>query len=56
MYQPLFPTMSNVEAVVNKAYADFPPHMQNQVKTILATYHNTLLAQLERESNLVIRK
>lgn len=55
-YMSLYPTMQSVDNVVAKAMSEFPEHLHNQVQVLLATYHNTLIAQLERETNLVMRK
>lgn len=46
---PIYPTMDSLQAVVELAYSQFPGIPQNTVLGVLFIYHNTLLAQLEKE-------
>lgn len=46
---PIYPTMDSLQAVVELAYSQFPGIPQNTVLGVLFIYHNTLLAQLDKE-------
>lgn len=43
----LFPAMASIDAVVDLAISQTPQDQRNQVLTLLGTYHNTLLYQLQ---------
>jgi hypothetical protein len=43
----LFPTMGNLNEVVELAKAKFPVEQHNDVLSLLFTYHNTLLSELK---------
>lgn len=43
----LFPTLDSLQQVVDLAHSQLPLECKNQVTAILATYHNTLLKQVQ---------
>lgn len=43
---PLFPTMGSLQEVVDLAESRLPVMTRNEVVSLLKTYHNTLLAQI----------
>lgn len=45
--RPLFPTMDSLQDVVDLAKAKFPVEQHNDLLSLLFTYHNTLLAQVQ---------
>ena len=46
--QPLFPTMGSIQEVVDLAKSQLPIQDNNSLITILGTYHNTLLSQVDK--------
>jgi hypothetical protein len=44
----LYPTMNSLRDVVDYANSQLPVTVQNQLFAILATYHNTLIAELKK--------
>lgn len=46
----LFPTMNNLNEVVALANSKLPITDPNELQTLLFTYHNTLLKELESPS------
>lgn len=50
--QNLYTTKNNINEVVEILYKTLPSSRFNEVFTILMIYHNTLLSQLKRESNV----
>lgn len=45
----LFPTMNSLEDVVSLAESKLPIKDSNDLRTILFTYHNTLLKEIQNE-------
>ena len=43
----LYPTLNSLQEVIDKAKAQLPVNCQNQLTSILFTYHNTLLNLLK---------
>lgn len=46
----LFPTMNNLNEVVALANSKLPITDPNELQTLLFTYHNTLLMQVQEEN------
>lgn len=44
---PLFPVLDNLNAVVDLGISQLPINNTNQLISLLMTYHNTLIKQLE---------
>ena len=55
-HMPLFPTMNSCQSVIDLAISQLPGVPVNTIMALFMTYHNTLLAILERETNYVPRK
>lgn len=47
----LFPTAGSLQEAVELAFSRMPVLNQNEMLSILMTYHNTLLAQIEKEKS-----
>lgn len=47
---PLYPTMNSLEEVVNLANSKIPVVHRNEMVSLLMTYQNTLLKQLEKRN------
>ena len=45
----IFPTMDNLQDVVDYAHTKVPVGSNNEITGILMTYHNTLLKVIDRE-------
>jgi hypothetical protein len=45
----LFPTFGSLRDVVDYAYSTLPVGSENDVFSLLMTYHNTLLAELNKD-------
>lgn len=52
----LFPTMHDLQSVVDLAHSQLPLTNSNSIVGLLMTYHNTLLSVMEQETNFVQRK
>jgi hypothetical protein len=52
----LYPTLDSLQSVVDLAYSQLPGVPANRVLSLLMTYHNSLIAKLEKETNYVQRK
>ena len=52
----LFPTLLSLDAVCNLATSQLPITSANDMYSLLMTYHNTLLAVIERESVTVTQE
>lgn len=48
--QPLFPTMGSTQEVIDMAKTQMPIKDTNTLIIVLGTYHNTLLAQINKSS------
>jgi hypothetical protein len=44
---PLFPTLGSLQEVLNFADSKLPITTKNDITTLLMTYHNTLLRQIQ---------
>lgn len=49
-HQPLFPTMGSTQEVIDMAQSQIPIKDKNALITVLGTYHNTLLAQVSKNT------
>jgi hypothetical protein len=45
----LFPTFGSLRDVIDHAYSNLPISSENDVFCLLMTYHNTLLAKLNKD-------
>lgn len=48
VHQNIYPTADSLDAVLSDAVNDLPILHKNQLVTILMTYHNTFLAELDQ--------
>lgn len=55
-HMPLFPVMNNCQSVIDLAISQLPGVPVNTIMALFMTYHNTLLHNLEQETNYVPRK
>lgn len=46
---PVFPTLNNIDEVIELAKSKVPINEQNAVVSLLMTYHNTLITQLNKK-------
>lgn len=49
----VFPTAASLDEAMNTAIAATPVVSKNEMRTLILTYHNTLLAELNKTSNTV---
>jgi hypothetical protein len=49
----LFPTMDTLDSVLNMATAKLPITCPNELRTLLFTYHNTLLKEIDSQQTVV---
>lgn len=53
VHMGLFPTLDNIQSVVDMAMSQLPIMTPNALRGVLMTYHNTLLKQLQKENTNV---
>ena len=49
---PVYPTMDSLASVLELAKVSLPILSSNEITNLLCTYHNTLLAELEKDGRL----
>lgn len=48
----LFPTLDSLEAAINNGMAQLPIETPNQLMSVLMTFQNTLIQQLQDQQNI----
>jgi len=54
IHQSLYPSLGSLSSALEYLGSQLPIHQPNQLKTVLMTYQNTLLKELEKEDGLTV--